>query len=288
MSLIDFERGQCKRVTALLDSHLKGELTGEISEAVNRHLGTCRQCSQAFADRSRAKSLLQQAVMNDQAPPELRHRIRQELRKSSVSFRWTTWALAAAAAVALLAGALGVVRFITSPGKQAGAHRATTVQNANLLNIGLGDHVRCAIDHDMANRRLTPDAMAAGLGPEYADIVDRVRNRTSSEYEITVGHRCHVDGREFVHLILKTQSSAVSLIVTRKNGESFAGEGLAATLQEMGIPIYQNRLRGFEVAGFETRDHLVFVISTLPDRDNLQLASTLAPAVRDFLTKLEA
>ncbi|HEX5732211.1 MAG TPA: hypothetical protein VF131_05185 [Blastocatellia bacterium] len=41
------------------------------------------------------------------------------------------------------------------------------------------------------------------------------------------------------------------------------------------------------VTAFETRDHLVFIVSDLVKEDNLQMAASFAPAVRDFLEKLE-
>ena len=41
------------------------------------------------------------------------------------------------------------------------------------------------------------------------------------------------------------------------------------------------------VAGFETPDYLAFVVSDQGMKDNLQIASRLAPAVRDFLGKVE-
>ncbi|HSB10134.1 MAG TPA: zf-HC2 domain-containing protein [Blastocatellia bacterium] len=285
MSLIDFEQGQCRRISPHLDAYLNDEVTADVADAVRRHLDACRRCRQTVADRSRVKSLLQNAVLSDEAPPGLRYRIERDIRRSASPFRWTTWVLAAAAALVLIAGTFGVVRFFNAPGKSASTE-ALASSNAHLFNIGLGDHLRCAIDHGMANRRFSREDMTRQLGPDYADVVDLVKRTTPSEYEIVVGHRCHVDGREFVHLILRDQASTVSLIVTAKNGESFASEGLAPVLEESGIPVYQSKLREFEVAGFETRDHLVFVVSALADRDNLRIASSLAPPVRDFLARL--
>jgi hypothetical protein len=46
-------------------------------------------------------------------------------------------------------------------------------------------------------------------------------------------------------------------------------------------------LQDFEVAAFETPEHIAFVVSKLEKRANLAIASNLAPAVRDLLGKLE-
>ena len=55
-----------------------------------------------------------------------------------------------------------------------------------------------------------------------------------------------------------------------------------------GLPIYERAWQNVQVSGMETRDYLAFVISNSPQDDNLQIASSLAPSVRDFLSKLEA
>jgi hypothetical protein len=55
-----------------------------------------------------------------------------------------------------------------------------------------------------------------------------------------------------------------------------------------GTPVYEARLQDYEVAEFETRDYLGFVVSNFAQQDNLQIASTLVPAVREFLARIEA
>ena len=63
---------------------------------------------------------------------------------------------------------------------------------------------------------------------------------------------------------------------------------VAAILESSGVPIFGARMNDLEVAGFETRDYLAFIVSDLSRTDNLQIASTLAPQVHEFLSKLEA
>ncbi len=63
--------------------------------------------------------------------------------------------------------------------------------------------------------------------------------------------------------------------------------GLRAAMNVSDVPLYKSRIQNMEVAGFETRDYLAFVVSDLREKENSQIASSLAPAVRDFLSKLE-
>ena len=161
-------------------------------------------------------------------------------------------------------------------------------QNASVLKIGIGDHVHCAIDSGMSRLRFTEEEMAIKMGPDYRGLVPLVRARLSSEFEVAVAHRCTFNGREFVHLILKKDARVLSVVITRKSGESFSKDDFAADIGATGVPIHESRMSELGVAGFETRDYLAFVVSDLAAEQNRLIASSLAPAVRDFLAKLDA
>jgi len=87
-------------------------------------------------------------------------------------------------------------------------------------------------------------------------------------------------------LIMRNQSDVVSLVITRKNGEAFPPNAAEAIAQAAGGPIYNSTWANQNVAGFETRDHLVFVVSNETSDGNLQIAADLAPSVRDLLATL--
>ena len=115
-----------------------------------------------------------------------------------------------------------------------------------------------------------------------------VKERMPREYTVAVGHRCHYQGREFIHLIMRNQNDVVSLVITRRNGDAFPTDGVAAIAQAAGGPIYHASWANQRVAGLETRNHLVFVISNDTSDANLQIAASLAPSVRAFLARLES
>jgi hypothetical protein len=52
--------------------------------------------------------------------------------------------------------------------------------------------------------------------------------------------------------------------------------------------VHRASVDGIEVDGIETRDHLAFLVSGMSRDENLAAAAALMPAVRDFLTTLEA
>jgi hypothetical protein len=127
--------------------------------------------------------------------------------------------------------------------------------------------------------------MSEGLGTQFGALVPLLKEKLPPDYSIVVGHRCHYQNREFVHLILRRQADLVSLIVTRKNGESFPPSGAAAIIRAAEVELYEASWHNLQVAGMETRDHLVFLVSNVTKADNERIASSLVPAVSDFLRK---
>jgi anti-sigma factor (TIGR02949 family) len=280
MNVINFDNRNCKKIRAYLDSYVNNELSVDTCHEVLKHLEACADCSGEMDSRLRVKGLLRNAVRRDCIPAELKGRIQKELRtETSPSWRYR---VAAAAVIAMLVGGWGVVRFLRPP-----AASDPRYPGAQVLKVGLDNHVHCSIERRFAGRRFSSEEMSSKLGPEYFGLVSLVEREAPGKYDIVVGHRCHANNREYVHLILKSERDTLSLVITRKSGESFKQSDLAAVLSASGVPLYQSRLEEYEVAGFETRDHLAFVVSDLPAGDNLQIASTLAAGVLDYLSRLE-
>jgi mycothiol system anti-sigma-R factor len=293
MNVANFDQHHCKKIRSYLDSYLNNELLVETNHEVLRHVESCAGCVEALETRRRVKSLLQSAVQRDAAPAALRERIQKEIRKSAPS-GWLAprmqWAMAAAAALVLMLGAWGVIRTLNSRNALPPSTAALTPleQSVGILKIGLSDHAVCAVKHNQADKRFTPEQMAKEMGDDYTGLVSVVRQQAPAGYEIVVAHKCRVSKREFVHLILKNQDEVLSLSLTKKNGEAFPQNAMTAMLEVSGVRLYESRFENYEVTGFETEDYLGFVVSSLDKDANLQIASSLAPAVRDFLARLDA
>jgi mycothiol system anti-sigma-R factor len=274
MNVINFEQKSCQRIRRYLDSYLSNELLAETNHEVLQHLEKCPACAAALETRARVKRLLQRAVLSESAPDGLREGIQKKIRSTP---RRNNWMLAVAAAVVLALGGWGIW--------QSRFFHAAPDAAAALLEIGVGDHVHCALDSGFAERRFTAAQMDEKLGPEYAGLVPVVAAKASPEYEVVVGHRCNFAGRQFVHLVLRRQEKVLSLVITPRQSEAFPLD-LAAALNASGLSIHHARLRDLEAAGFETRHHLVFVVSNAAQEENLQLASNLGPAVKGYLDQL--
>jgi hypothetical protein len=292
------EMNGCEKVRGCLDSYLSAELPVEITADVSKHLESCRDCSAALAEQAQLKQVLQRAVRQENASDALRERIRRVTRAAPpraaspvTSVRW------AFAALALLVACLGIwSALILRHGQQASdttsyqANLARTVSEPTreMLNIGLSDHIECALENGFAKQHSTSAEMTRTLGANYARLLPLVQEKAGTDYEVVVAHHCIADGREFVHLILRNGETILSVVLTEKNGESFSGNDQIATLETSGMAVYQSRLQDFAVAGFETPKHLAFVVSNLRVEDNLRIAAQVAPSVRDFLARMEA
>lgn len=287
MNVISFEQNNCRRVQAYIDSYLNNELLVETTHEVLRHLEKCPNCTEALQSRRQVKELLKGAVLKDSAPTDLQERIRMRIRKDS-SASWQRWMLVAAAMIALIAGGSGVLQLLKRGAPVASdAISAPGSADAQLLKIGLDNHVHCAVDSGFANRVFTEEEMLEKLGPDFS-LISMIKENAPENYRVVVGHRCKFNGREFVHLILKGPETVLSLVLTRKNSESFSEDTVTAVIGSSGIPVREALIKDFRIIGFETRDYLAFVVSTLGRDENLKLASTIAPAVREFLAKYEA
>lgn len=286
MNALGFPQESCETTRRILDAYLNNELPVEPRMEVSKHLEGCKDCSAALEGRIRVRTVLRSALHQEVVPAGLQAKIQSRLRESEVRQEtvpfWSRWILVAAATAALCIASVGAyqVWYLRHP---AGQSQLTV----SILKTGVGDHIHCAIDSQFAKQHSTLEEMSQKLGPEYVGLVSLANENVPAEFEIVVAHRCSFNGRKFVHLILRNQETVLSLAITRKQGERFPLRGLQAALTVSGIPIYESRIQNMEVAGFETRDYLAFVVSDLGGKENSRIASSLAPAVRDFLTKLE-
>src|SRR5262249_10443653 len=210
-----------------LDSYLNNELLVETNHEVIRHLESCKDCAAELEARARVKGLLQRAVQAQVVPVDLSEKIQKRLRGKAASRHFTMdWGRGLMAAAALLLLTLG--GFV---GLRARQTAQAAKQTAAVLNIGVDDHIVCAIDHQQGEKVFAPEQMEQRMGPDYIGLISVVKGHIPPGYEIAVAHRCRVDGRRFVHMILKKQDVAVSLVVTRRNaGESFPTSPVAAAL----------------------------------------------------------
>lgn len=298
MNVISFKEGACARFRKLLDEYLSNELTTKLKEEAFSHLERCPRCAEELEIRRRVKATLKRAVNHDDAAPDmLRESVLIQLNASPRRSGQGAWRLAVAAAVALIFGGVVVTRLLTaqrdlktSPqveGRTIVVDDAISAKNDEAFNLGLGDHVHCALHRDYSSGPRSFEQMSKDLGPDYSDLLTLVKDRSPQNFTMMIGHNCEYKGRNFVHLVLKNENTVLSVILTKRNGAGFDGTASASAQQNAGVPLFRARLQDQAVVGFQTRDYLAYIISSLPLEDHFQLAVGLAPSVHNFLAKLE-
>jgi hypothetical protein len=288
MKVIKFEPGDCKVIRSYMDSYMNDALLVETNHEVLKHLEICKDCATELESRMRVKRVLQKAVKNDVAPSALQYRIQREIRKQQPGpgYQWRSWMLAAAATLVIALGSWGV--FQASKSSNSSALELARQQDVQVLTVGLDNHLHCAVDQQFADKHFTEEEMSMKLGPEFIGLVGLVKDKVPGGFEIVVGHRCSFRKREYIHLILKNQDKVMSLVLTRKNGEAFSKAALGNVIEASGVRMHADRLQDYEVTGFESRDYFAFVVSNMDKQESAFVATNLAPAVRDYLAKMES
>jgi len=238
------------------------------------------------------RARLKAAVGSVTAPPRLEAKIRSSVRQSQREGVWGRYLLPVAAVALLSVGLtvayqLGHLR-VTAKSQEAYIGSIST-RVSNIMKVGLGDHVHCAYFRKFPKTPPTLAEMSAKLGPEYEGLLSLVKDRVPADLPIVMAHRCKFHGREFIHLAFRNDSRLLSMVISlKRDGESFTKETLAPVLADSGIPVYRAGVQRFEIAGFESRDHLVYLVSDLPGQKNADIMTAMAPAVTEFLNKPKA
>jgi hypothetical protein len=240
----------------------------------------------------RLREQLQRAVRSQDVPPYLEARIRANLQPGPAArpFWNRQWAAAAAALIVMAGGTaayrLGHLR-LTAASQDA---YIASVSNrvATLMRAGLGDHIHCAYFRKFPKTPPPMEEFVRKMGPEYTGLIPVVRKQIPEQFRLETAHQCRYHDRKFVHIVLKDDSKLISLVVARKQpGESFETEGLMPALAQSGLSMYRSGVQYFKIASFESRDHLIYLISDLPDDQNMNHLLAMAPAVKEVLAKIE-
>jgi anti-sigma factor (TIGR02949 family) len=279
MNVLNFDSKQCERIRRHLDAYLSSELLVETTSDVLRHLESCEACSRELETRTRVRDALRRAAVSQIPPEELRQSIQRRLRKTPLALLGgsprLTWAVALAGIVVVALGGIATLQWIR-------VLRGRRVV-ASVLALGVSDHLQCAIKgHNYPDIANPPDQLRKKLGPQYAGLLEVVQQNLPG-FEVLEAHLCSVQGspRKYVHFIARGRGTILSVILTRSEGEQL---GIAFRSGASGsVNMYEAQLEGMNVAGFESKGYLGFVVSDLSQDTTMQIANELAPPLKAAL-----
>lgn len=275
---------ECREVRAFADAYLDDELLVETNHAVLAHLQQCRACQADLKARQSLRATLKTAVDNDQrfAPradfPDLLRRRLRPTATETVAQAWL-WRLPGLAA-ALVVLVLGI-----QWGREARRPVQTMANDpavSRLTASAVGDHRDCALRHQPSEPPMPLDR-AASYDAALRRLDEAVRVAAGSlpvPLESVTGHACVWKGRRFGHVVLSYKSVITSVLVTTPAHDV----GTYAT----GTPVECPTTSEFAVACFAAPQHAIFVVSQLPSNDTMNVATILAPPVRNHLSRVVA
>jgi hypothetical protein len=290
MTRTTFNKYTCDQVLEYLDSSLEMEIA-ESEVGMLRHIEQCASCAAELQARRDMRNRLRGAVRSIEVPPRLEHRVRAAVAPKVHQMPSRPWIIAVAASLAICCGLtvayqLGRLRFTTVSQNAYISSISSKVPLA--IAIGLKDHVHCAVFRKYPKTPPATETLVEKLGPEDKGLLPIVRQNVPADFHAMLAHHCSYKGRKYIHITMQSDSGLMSLVIARKGeGESLGASGMAWVLSESGIPMYTTGVQRFNIAAFETRDSLVYVISDLSAEKNLHMMLAMAPALKKFLQQHE-
>jgi hypothetical protein len=237
-----------------------------------------------------ARRQLQSAVRSFTASKELEERIRAGIRVSPrANFRR---GLAMAAAVFVAVG--GYVSYEMKHVRSTSESQAVYISSLSrripaIMRAGLSDHVHCTIFRKYPAKAPSIDELSQSIGAEYSSLIPAIKRHVSYGTQIIMAHHCGYQGRKYVHVALKSGGGLISLVIAKKGpGESLTAEQLRSVVVQSGISLYSSAANPYSVSAFETRDHLIYLVSESGERRNAEMLAAMGPAIQALLTEIES
>jgi anti-sigma factor RsiW len=245
---------------------------------VVEHLAHCEACGTELEARRALRQTLRGAFLRSAAlrPAEAflaKARATAIGRDRSGPRPWVTvtgW-LGVAAALLLLAGVAWLShRRPGAPGVPA--------QMAAISAHAAGDHRNCALHFALSETPISLDEAARRYERAYGGLREAVAKSTPVEaghVQLVEAHACVFRGRRFAHLVFRRGGHVISLLVTptREDGLAVAATQLSACPASGDLNVACSTAAGYAV----------FLVSDLPEHDNLELARSLVPPVHATL-----
>lgn len=305
----------CRGMKTMMDSYISDELLVETNHDVLQHLENCRDCRSEMADRRALKLRVRRTLVDSQETrldpvfaarlkrelrdqalrPGLGERIMQAGRLGSLRLAFAGFSVVALAVVISLfmfrgsddhaAAEVAAVNTQRDAATESNSRRGDAVQAAwnELADHAVGDHENCAVKFNLKERPITLDEAAKRYG-EFNKDLDKVittalhaEKGETSETRFLESHFCLYEGRRFAHIVYKHKGRMVSFLVAETD--------LPATNDDIQTASFDGKI---SAAGFRIGHHAVFVVSELPDTDNVSLARSVVPAIRLHAGKLGA
>ncbi len=291
----------CRKYKDTIDSFLCGETLVESNLEMIRHAEHCPECRAEIAARRNLRLQMQRVIGQEKMPAaahdRLLARLRQETNPSTKSVinlepNWPTqfaglftgrMPLFASLTLVLL---LGLSWWLTRPNN-------TSVQAAVLspavFEQAAREHELCAHYYASADEPAGMAASAVEYDAAYAKL-DQIAKLKTQGMQLRAAHKCSLVGRNFAHLLFSRGSELISFMVTERDASAMRDGLIPQDAQDYGrrAPLQHDQQAGCTISAYQTKRHIVFVVSKLAQAQSEQLAQQIAQPISEHLRQAEA
>lgn len=287
---------RCEDFREIAGSFLSGELLVETNHEVVRHQENCESCRKELEMQKLFREKLRSAVINApdaQIHPAFAANLRSDLRKDFVKENvqgfwqsiFSVKVFATATALLFITMTISIVFLANGkkgePVSQTKSIQTDSPQTENLNAMwqkiseqAIGDHRHCGLEKmDFWLKNANKDTAKKAAFRE--NILQKAAFNSSEPMKLLHVHDCIFDGRVFTHAVIQIGNRTVSVLLTESEP--------ASKLNKKGEPnstINCQKQTGFQIASFVGSNKAVFVISNLPESENLDLARSLSNVIQ--------
>lgn len=256
----------CDQVSYYLPLYQSGELDAKGMAEFEWHLGACPACAEELKLQQQFDAILREAAA-EQLPDAraLRASVR---RRMQAPHGWREWLfgqnnlrLAGIAALLVVTLAAGLIYYSTRQSTLRDIYAAAARDHFDDVVRRVpkeGWHELPAEVAALVRKRIGDPALTAELAP--------------ATYRLVRVRMCNLNGNAFGHLIYEKDGQTVSVFVRRSTDELPGAP--VETIN--GHALHAQSTDDFKVAGFQSGDLTVLVVSDLPAEQNLRLARETA------------
>ncbi len=291
----------CRKYKDTIDSFLCGETLVESNLEMIRHAEHCPECRNEMTARRNLRLQMQRVIGQGKMPQvaheRLRVRLRQEANPSpqvtqTIEPSWRTrfaelftgrTPLLASLTVLLLVG----FSWWLTRGNNSSVQAA--VLSPAVFEQAAREHELCAHFYANADEPTGMAASAVEYDATYAGL-DQVAKLKTQGMQLRAAHKCALVGRNFAHLLFSRGSELISFMVTERDATAMRDGLVPPDAPDYGrqAPLQHDQQAGCTVSAYQTKRHIVFVVSKLTQTRSEQLALQVAQPISEHVRQAEA
>lgn len=296
----------CKDFKEIADSYLSNELLVETNHEVLQHLENCANCRRELGARRELRETLRSAVKNSphsRINPAFAYKLKTDLRQKTFgknrawNFFGSKAVFASLFAVMILAVAFGLIwrkpATLTENLNPIDTNKTNINLPSNSLNYqradfvearkdAVDDHKNCALTHNLKEKPISLNEAAKLYGKANkgfdTTVIEALREGFGDNVKFIKAHFCLINGRRFAHVVVEFQKKVVSVLMAKRENADEINNSDAISCQTAD---------GLQIACFESGKYSIFVISDLPETENLLVARTISSSIKKHIGESE-